>query len=195
MSVHNFGSKFRNDHRGSVAIFMGMAAVFLVSVASVALDYGGALRTRDKMQTRLDAAVILGVAQISATQTGVSEAQTYLTNSLINAKIDGILLSSDIKPSADGKGLDARAVMQYKTKLAAVLGFNTIDLRLQASASRPAGVRVLDVAMCIDATGSMQPTIDAVKANAMSFFPLLNGAPGMVRGAARHRLVGVVADR
>ena len=34
-----------------------------------------------------------------------------------------------------------------------------------------------------------------IGASGMAAPAVLNGAPGMVRGAARHRLVGVVADR
>ncbi len=70
----------------------------------------------------------------------------------------------------------ARIVADIPNSFLKLMGMDVwpvvVDSEAVAGAS---GTRVLDVGMCIDITGSMQGTINAVKAQALSFEDDLNG--------------------
>ena len=68
--------------------------------------------------------------------------------------------------------IDIKASMP--TAIAGLWGNSDMPIEVRSTAARADGTRVLDVAMCIDETGSMQFLLDSVKANAMGFFPALN---------------------
>jgi hypothetical protein len=59
----------------------------------------------------------------------------------------------------------------FKNKFAGLLGLDDWQISSQATSlyNKPF-IPVLDIAMCFDATGSMMNTLNAVKANALSFY-------------------------
>ncbi len=83
----------------------------------------------------------------------------------VDVKYDGGYWTSSVAYKARGR-----------TTLGAVLGQSKLDLRGTSQASIAPGFPVLDIAMCIDSTGSMQPTLDAVKTNAINFYDNLNAS-------------------
>ncbi len=99
----------------------------------------------------------------------------YLTTNLeqgIDANVGDISLTVAYQDGAWSSKVDYKA--NVSTTLASILGFSTIDVSGTAGSSIKPGFPVLEMAMCVDSTGSMTPTLDAVKANALSFFDSLN---------------------
>jgi hypothetical protein len=159
----------------------------MFGAVAIAVDYGEALRKRGALQASADAAALAGVAPGAGLQTavaistgspadpaqsGLAIAAAVLTGSLQRKGLTEAVIAQNITPVANGVAVEV--TYRQKTYLAGLLGFNSIDVQVRSVAQKQGGTRVLDVAMCIDATGSMQPTIDAVKQNAMALHQNLN---------------------
>jgi Flp pilus assembly protein TadG len=166
---------FRNDS-GSVWPIFGMLLAPLLALVALAVDYGTMVSVRSKLQSAIDSAALSGVTKSTSVQAAVDQSTAYFNSMFPSLNIDGELASVEFAPTSDGDGIKATAVLRYNTKFGGVIGRDTVDIAVQATAQRPDGANVLDVAMCIDATGSMQPTLNAVKASALSFYTDLNSA-------------------
>jgi Flp pilus assembly protein TadG len=175
----SFATLRRNDKGSALPIF-GLLLVPIFAAVALAVDYGAVVAARSKLQAAVDSAALSGATQSmlaqASTASALAEAQTtsYFASVFPTLNIPGALISSAVVPSSDGSDVTASAVVRYQTKFGVVIGRDTFDIAVQATARRPDGAVVLDVAMCIDATGSMQPTLNAVKASALSFYADLN---------------------
>ena len=165
---------FSAEAAGSIAPLFVICMLGVVGVLGVAIDYARASNSKSQLQMIADAAVMAGSSQATLQPDQIRITGEYFDAALTkNSPGLGIESVSVTTPGADGTVvIDIKASMP--TAIAGLWGNSDMPIEVRSTAARADGTRVLDVAMCIDATGSMQFLLDSVKANAMGFFPALN---------------------
>ena len=166
---------FRSDARGGIVIAAALTFPAALLFVGVAVDYTRMSLSREQLQSAADAAAL--------------EASKATTRSAAEASLAAAFAAAKSKSMLSGKPVAARLVsftpgtaevaasMDVTMTLSALSGQSTRSVAVKAAATtgRPANAgKVLDIAMCIDATGSMQPVIDSVKNNALNFAVNLN---------------------
>jgi Flp pilus assembly protein TadG len=167
---------FSKDTSGATAIVFGLVVTVLLGVLGLAIDFSQIARARTRLQALADAAVLAGAAHPDANLAN----RAAFAEQFFDATLAGV---TDMTASLETKSfiadtatnsIQATVRASQPLTLLPILGFDSQGMDVTASASSSEGARVLDVAMCIDATGSMQPTLDAVSANALNFQTQLN---------------------
>lgn len=181
-------SSIISDDRGATAVVFAVSCLILVGIIGMSLDYGRATRAKSRLAAAADAAALaaartaadlaLSNPDWSASQIA-AQAQTLGRNLMqtnIKEKNEASLGNLDLlvekRDAAWTSTLSYTA--QITTTASTALGLNFIDVGGKATASVGQAFPVLDIAMCVDSTGSMTPTLDAVKTNASAFFDNLN---------------------
>ncbi len=165
-------SLIRED--GSITVVFAVTLLVILTAAGIGTDYSNAHRARTLVQTKVDAAVLAGASVENVTEDGKSAAIKFLDDALESENMSDSVISRVVSIDPDTGGVSATVRARINTYLLQVVGKDTIDLTVTASAARARQTRVLDISMCIDATGSMQSVLDAVKNNTLSFFTELN---------------------
>ncbi len=166
---------FTADRRGATAMLMSIALVPMVATFAVAVNYSSISSQRSSYQAIADAAALSGA---TASTTDTDEARKARAASWFATQVTAQNLAPATVSVTVKDGLvEVTATARIKS-LVTMLDFGDLDVSVKASALLGKEVirRVLDVAMCIDATGSMQNTINSVKARAQSFSDDLNAA-------------------
>lgn len=179
---------FTRDHSGSIFPIFAFSLLVLISFAGLAVDYGRATSTKSRLAGAADAAALAAVRAASDLATSnpsmpaseiAAQAQEIGRNFLISnfaqradAVLDNVNVQVELRDGTWAADLDYTA--QVKTTVTAAVGVQSIGVGGAAKSSLKPTFAVLDIAMCVDSTGSMTPTLDAVKANASSFFDSLN---------------------
>jgi Flp pilus assembly protein TadG len=134
--------RFRGDQRGNVAVLFGLAAVPIMGVMGVAVDYSRASHFRSLLQSAVDSAALAGATATSHkairdTVDSVMEA-TLPGSSGLNA----MHYSTDIDPES----VTVSANAQVPTTIAAILR-DKMPVAVSATASRGKPVRVVDISV------------------------------------------------
>lgn len=174
---------FANDQRGVTAIIFAVTLSVLLMIGGLALDYARAERARSMLLNAADAANLAAsksAAEISNSEPDLSAEEVALRAKEIGQKFfesnvdaNGYAVQSyALDLVSEGGAWTAKSSFQVSvpTTLLAVTGKTSIKVDGSSSASVKSANPVLDIAMCIDSTGSMTPTLDAVKANATAFY-------------------------
>ena len=145
-------SQFRKDARGNVAMLFGLAALPMLAMVGVGVDYGRALQQRTRLQGAIDAATLI-VAQDS---TGANDARLQtIADAVIRANMaaSGTRITAVNLQSRGGQvEVSVRATMD--TSISQVMGLRTLDLSAQAAANKLAG-RKTDLYLLLDNSASM----------------------------------------
>lgn len=162
--------------------------MLIIGVSGVAIDLGRASMIKARISMGVDAAT-LSAARTAAdlmssdptkTASEVALAGQAAGNASIAANVKqhpGVTVkTSEFQVSYDNGAWKAESNVVYNvpTTLTGIFGWRTMDVGARSKAALGAVVPVLDIAMCVDSTGSMQPTLDTVKSNAMGFYSNLN---------------------
>jgi Flp pilus assembly protein TadG len=166
-------AQFATATSGSVAPTFAVICIPLFGLVAFGIDYGDLVRKKSALQASADFAALAGA---SAVGDGEAIATAYLASNLARSGLTNALVASSVTTTTQPEGMTVDLTYRQQTYFSSVVGVNTVDISVKSVARKSTGARVLDVAMCIDATGSMQPTIDAVKQNAMTFSNSLNAA-------------------
>lgn len=163
-----------HDRRGGVAVIFGLALVPLAGLMGAALDYSRAANARTTAQASVDGAVIAASVVSMNDASREDEARRMFLGAL-PAHIADKVISSSFKLSSDKSSIEAVVELKMPTVFGGFFDKNDVPLviRARSAIARPQ-IRQLDIVMCIDGTGSMQPTINAVKLNALNFESNLN---------------------
>lgn len=166
---------FFRDERGATAVAFAVALVPMLATFSLALDYASVNQTRSSYQSVADSAALAGA---TASTTDTDEIRKTRAKNWFDAMASSQRLpASDVTVSVKDGQVEVTASVTVKPMINMIsLGDYPISVRSVAMISQEVIHRVLDVAMCIDATGSMQNTINSVKARAQSFSTDLNNA-------------------
>ena len=161
--------RLRADRLGSVGFIFAMSVLPIMTMLALAIDYGANTSLQVRVQSALDVAVLAGANSSNPSTT--SEQRIATATAAFN---------SAIGPDA---GLITRVAFAVDPTTAEVTGNATATRPSQFSGIAPAFtksvtssalptanlVRALDVALCVDATGSMSNTLSAVQTNISSF--------------------------
>jgi Flp pilus assembly protein TadG len=171
-----FGLKaFWEDRRGSTAFVFSLVLIPMTAVFSLALDYSSVTRDRTQYQAIVDSAALAGATAGTNDTDDIRKkrAQDWFDTQVA---LRGYTPAGTSITISKGEIVVAASFV-HKSKIKMV-NFSDMTVNVAATAllTQEKIRRVLDVAMCIDATGSMQNTIDSVKARAQSFSVDLNNA-------------------
>jgi Flp pilus assembly protein TadG len=133
-------AKFRADQRGNVAVVFGLAAIPILGVAGVALDYTRASHFRSELQTAVDASALAGAVQIEDIESTVD---AYMKASLPGGLTpNGVTYTLDLQPDT----ITVSANATVPTTIAAIFK-SEMPVSASATASRGNPVRVVDVSV------------------------------------------------
>jgi Flp pilus assembly protein TadG len=177
------------DESGSILPMFGLVTIALFGIIGATLDYERVTDAKSKLAAAADAATLAAAraaADIAKADPDKSSGQVASEAEAVGQKYFETNLASMTSVDFEAPRLSVQrqngswvANIEYDavlaTKLASVIGFQSIYIGGKAEASVAPGFPVLDIAMCVDSTGSMTPTLEAVKANALGFYDNLNG--------------------
>jgi len=166
--------RFWDDRRGNVALMFGLALVPMVAAAGVAFDYSSASSTRVRVQAAADSAVLAAARLNDLDDNRPGIAKAYFEGQLTATEL-AMVQTSTFAITEDKSKIAADISFTLPMKFGAMTGMSSAVVAVKAAAAiaRP-DVRQLDIVMCIDATGSMWGTINAVKTNALNLESNLN---------------------
>ena len=179
---------FAHDRRGSIAPLFALVLIVVFGVGGLALDSDRGTRIKARLVDAADAANLAAAhAAIDMAKTDGQRSKTEIAEEAAEigrayfVSQSAALGGATVNPpqlSVDYENGTWSSKIQYSgalsASLSATLGLDTIAVAGNAEAKVAPGFAALDIAMCIDSTGSMTPTLDAVKANALNFFDNLN---------------------
>lgn len=179
---------FIGDQKGAIAPLFAMMLVTVVGMAGAGIDFARAMRVESRISAAADAATLAAtraVADMVAKDPGRPAAELSAAAEVVGrasftnnmAQHNGVSVGSfalEVKRANGAWSAKSRYQANVETTLAAVVGYDSISVVGEAEATISPGFPVLDIAMCVDSTGSMTPTLEAVKSNALGLFDLLN---------------------
>jgi Flp pilus assembly protein TadG len=168
--------RFRDDEGGTIFVFFALGLAALAALIGLAIDYGNASSNYTQLQMVADR-VVLAAANGPATEFAarIAAAQARLQTELA-CDMPGLTVTASVTGNAATGKILARLSTRVRGYISPVVGVDSFAVNVEAAATSLAMGRALDVAMCIDATGSMQFVIDGVIANATGFYANLNTA-------------------
>ena len=166
---------FWSDRKGATAVMMAISIVPVIATFTLAVDYSSAVQKKGAYQAIADSAALSGATAATNDSDDARKARAKLwfdtqviAQKLPPAEVNVAVLNGTVEVTAS---VTLKPLINMVT-----YGSHQIGIRATAMMTQDVIHRVLDVAMCIDATGSMQNTIDSVKARAQSFSTDLNNA-------------------
>ncbi|MBA4274723.1 MAG: hypothetical protein C0436_03610 [Alphaproteobacteria bacterium] len=158
--------RFIRDEHGSVFIFVGLAIVVLLGVVGIAIDLGTQGMIKTRMQNAADAAALGGAVADGVTDAERERiARRYFALNYPDRYQGTDLTAANvgITTSGDTVLVDTNA-RSRKADIVQVVGVENITTRavseVRNTGSSSAEIR--DVTMVMDASGSMNTTVDAV---------------------------------
>lgn len=166
----------------------GLFAIVVTGMIGATIDYERASQAKARLSAAADSASLAAARKAA----DLSSADPTRSNEEIIAEAEAFGVQYFVSNTGSGMNADVRAPVVHvrqeggvwvatsqfsaklKTLLASVIGFDKMDIAGSVEATVAPGFPVLDIAMCVDSTGSMTDTLDAVKANALGFFDNLN---------------------
>jgi Flp pilus assembly protein TadG len=166
---------FLKCERGVVAIIFALALIPLLLIAGFAVDYTRASFIKEEAQGVLDSAVL---AAVSAKDVEKPEDRARLAaehfKTVLPADLYGLIKDTSFDLTADKMGVKGTMQVVVPTRIMSFFGMDAENVFLASTANFDQPNRQLDMVFCIDATGSMQETIDAVTKNARDLQENLN---------------------
>ena len=166
--------KFSTDTSGTIAPIFAIAILPIMLSAGAAIDYSRYHDYSTKLQSAADAAALAGV-----TYEGNKRKRKKLMKEYLEANLSSEVYSTISRKKFRYKKKSKHSKIKLTAKIPMtfmqIAGFSTKKVTIRSEAKLGGSVTtVFDMVMCVDGTGSMQPTIDAIKSNIMSFETDLN---------------------
>ena len=127
-----YRTTFIRDERGNISILFGLFLTPLIAFIGVAVDYSQLIRAKMQLQAATDAAVLTAATHSTATdEARISEALAVFKGNLESTPLSGV------KPTitVDGLNVTASATHAQQTPFMNIMGFHTINVGVQATAS------------------------------------------------------------
>ncbi len=162
-------SPFWKEQSGAIAVYVGGAMMMLISAAGLYVDLSDTTMVRNEYQEALDNALVAAARKDDKDR--IERAQNvFLANLSTLAKESLANENPQISLSSDGKYIQGTAQGNVPQYFRFIFGHSTMAVNAASTvAIASAQRRQADFVFVIDATGSMQNTINAVKNNALSF--------------------------
>jgi Flp pilus assembly protein TadG/predicted nucleic acid-binding Zn ribbon protein len=145
--------RFRADASGGVALIFAISLVPLLAVAGGAVDYTMAAGRKVRLQSALDAATLDATRSVTASSTNAQIAaiiQKHISGQLSFASQVSVTVAVD----TSARKVDATATLAHQPYLLPVVGISSISVGAQSSSQL--GRNLLEVALVLDNSGSMQ---------------------------------------
>lgn len=165
---------FGRDRSGVFAIIFGLVLVPLFGMSGAAIDYATTISARDKMKVIVDYAVIAGVEKKVSDGMGDAELIAFVKKMIVDraSQISGLTLDTVTLNVANSAGNASHVSVVVEGRIATnfigIIGIDEMPFSLTNAATASREERVLDLVMCIDATGSMQGTINTARSHALN---------------------------
>ncbi len=166
--------RFRTDQSGSISIVFAGTIILLLGIIALAVDGGNAMRTRQQIQSAMDAAALAGAR---AKMMG-GDAEAAVTASLTanwSTNHPGLPIQVNDVSIADGV---VRIVAEARSPalFARIVGLNDLNMTLDAEATY--GVGDVEIALVLDNTKSMEGAkLEALKQAAHTLVDQVTAAP------------------
>jgi len=171
----NARNRLHLDESGTFLVIFALLLAIIAGFAGFAIDYSNAVNQRQKFQSIADGVVLDAASSQGSLSHRISVAQVALNAALANEPQARSIQATVTGDPTSGK-VQASIAVHVKGYLTPIVGIDGFDIAVKAGASSQSSGRTLDVAMCIDATGSMQFIIDGVVNNALGFYDNLNAS-------------------
>jgi Flp pilus assembly protein TadG len=154
---------FRRDEHGGLAVGFGLAALGLITMAGVSLDYANASNQRAKLQAVADGAVMAGVRQFrlgNASESLVRETVSSFVRASAGSGIGAVTVNAvaDIKTRAVTATLSANV----QTYVLHIIGKRHSAVSVMASAKLAGGAPVCVLGLDPDKSGTINLERNAV---------------------------------
>ncbi|MCB1387367.1 MAG: Tad domain-containing protein [Nitratireductor sp.] len=185
-----FPRRFGRDERGNFATILGLTIVPVLMFTGVAVDYSGFKRLESRMNVSAEAAMLAATKEVvkMREQDYADDGNYDYTNDQLVDKLDAVFKPHfEANFEAGGYDLDRnlynleyievdnvsklRITINYPTAFMQAFGHETLTTTKEMIINLKVQPRnyAIDIVMCIDATGSMQNTLDGVQASAKTF--------------------------
>ncbi|MEE8333758.1 MAG: TadG family pilus assembly protein [Alphaproteobacteria bacterium] len=153
--LNSFLNRFRANQRGTVGIWMSLAATTIVGAGAIAVDMGSLYTTRGQLQHTADSAALAAVSALPDEAAATIAAQTYAEKNMPAAAHGAVVSGADITSgnwdpntlifTAGGAPVNAYRVTTRRaqsnnnaapTFFARALGFNSRDVSAAATAAK-----------------------------------------------------------
>jgi Flp pilus assembly protein TadG len=162
------------ERDGSILPIFGFTIGIVAMTTGVAVDTSMFMSERSLVQQAADGAV-LSAARLNDTDSARVQAATAFFNAHIPPRLTSTLSNKKFAIDTNVTKITASVDMSYKTVFAGVTNQAVLKATVtsEATIAKPI-VRELDLVMCVDGTGSMTNTLNAVKTNALNFEKNMN---------------------
>lgn len=163
------------NRQGATAVTFAITVVPIISLLGLSVNYAAVSQTRAAYQRIADSAVLAG-ATASATDSDsarLARTKAWFENQVAVEKLP----PASVTASISNGSIKVTAEATFTPYFMPVFE-QSMSVQVTATAQLATVIirRALDVVFCIDATGSMQNTINSVKSRASSFSTDLNNA-------------------
>ena len=143
---------FQRDRRGSVLPLIGLAVVPLLAATGAAVDYSRALALRTAMQGSLDSTALrLAVEDVG----NVEQAQQIFGASFAHPEVYGVSVSGKEADDGGTIAVSLTATGSMKTDFMSIMGYDTMALKVQSTASKTRDDSGCVLALSTTASGSV----------------------------------------
>jgi Flp pilus assembly protein TadG len=162
------------DDRGSFAVSFALLSVPMLFLVGMTIDYSEKSMTEARIQSIVDSAVLAAARLNDDDAKRTQVAERYFEAQLSTQQL-AMVTHKEFLMSADKERITGKVDLAIPARFAGILGVKNLSSTTQSTVAiaRP-DIRQLDIVMCIDATGSMWGTINAVKTNALNLESNLN---------------------
>ena len=167
----------RGARRGSVVQIFAMSVVPMMTLLALSVDYGANTALQVRLQSAMDIAVLAGANSSNPSTTSAQRIATATAafNSAIGSD-SGLVTNVSFSVNSTTAEVTGTATATRPSQFTAAIA-PPFKKTVTSSALPTANlVRALDVALCVDATGSMYNTLSAVQNNISSFKTNLDAA-------------------
>jgi Flp pilus assembly protein TadG len=167
-------ANFKADNRGAFAVSFAVLSVPMLFLVGMTIDYTEKSMTEARIQSILDAAVLAAARLNDDDSKRTQVAERYFEAQLSVQQL-AMVTHKEFVMTPDKERIIAKVDLAIPARFAGILGVTNLSTTTQSTVAiaRP-DIRQLDIVMCIDATGSMWGTINAVKTNALNLESNLN---------------------
>lgn len=151
-SHNSFMRKLGNNQQGGMAILMGLLLIPLIGAVGLAVDATRAYNVRMELQNSLDAAALVG-GRLYSISSRDTELRSYFNANWNGGRYNAVAQPLQIVADTAAGTLDLSTTATMPTVLMKFLGVPEVTVAASAQVIR--NETVLEVALAIDTTGSM----------------------------------------
>lgn len=184
-SIKNTIDKFRHEKSGSIAIIFSVAAIPVFFAVGAAVDYSRYSRAVGNLSSAGDHAIFAASKEMTGSgedddavlQLELEDIFDRYVEANFDKQLHNVEFTRTLVFDRDDRTVSVEVVGAQKTAFLQITNlfgmFGTDELKFKTQLGTRLEVTpenyVMDIVMCIDATGSMQNTLDSVQANASTF--------------------------